>query len=76
MEINVITLEDGKDYMIIETIVNGNDKYLFLANENDRTDMCVRKVINKDGKEYITKLDSENEFNEVMISLYSKYKGE
>ena len=35
--INVVTLEDGIEYAIIEEIVHDNKKYVFLTNINDLT---------------------------------------
>lgn len=75
MEVNVITLENEKDYIIIDTIEYNNNKYLFLSNKEDENDMCVRKVILKD-KEYLIKLESENELEEVLNVFTTKYKGD
>ena len=76
IEINIITLENNKDYEIIDTIVNNNEKYLILSNENDDFDICVRKILAKEDREYLVKLDTENEFNEVMTIFYTKYNKE
>ena len=38
--------------------------------------ICVRKVITKDGKDYLTRLDNSEEFDEIMNLFYEKYKGE
>lgn len=73
IEVNVITLENEKDYEIIDTIKIDEHKYLILSNEEDDNDICVRKVIEKEGKEYITTLDSEEEFENVMKKFYDKY---
>lgn len=76
IEINIITLENNKDYEIIDTIVYNNEKYLILSNENDDFDICVRKILAKEDREYLVKLDTENEFNEVMTIFYTKYNKE
>lgn len=76
MEVNVITLENEKDYIIIDTIEFNSNKYLFLSNKEDENDMCVRKIILKENKEYLIKLDSENELEEVLNIFTTKYKGE
>ena len=75
MEVNVVTLENNKDYIIIDTIEFNDNKYLFLSNKDDENDMCVRKIITKD-REYLTKLESENELEEVLNIFTTKYKGE
>ena len=76
IEINVITLENNLDYEIIDTIIYNNEKYLILSNELDDFDICVRKILAKEDREYLVKLDDENEFNEVMTIFNSKYNKE
>lgn len=73
IEVDVITLENNKDYEIIDTIVYNNNKYLILSNEENDYDICVRKIIIKEDREYLARLDSENEFNEVMTVFNTKY---
>lgn len=59
----VIELEDRKDYMIVD-IINLNDiKYLLLKNV-DSDDICFRKQIIEEGKEFICMLN-EDEFNTI-----------
>lgn len=74
VEVNVIKLEDGIDYVIIDAIQNENNKYLFLANKNDELDVCIRKIILKDDKEYLVKLDSDEEFEDIMTLFNLKYR--
>ena len=72
MEVNTIILENNKSYIILDTISYQNNEYLVLANELDNTDIALRKVIKKeDNKEYLVKLDSEEEFDEV-ITLFNE----
>lgn len=73
IEVNVITLENNKEYEIIDTIVYNDNKYLILSNEENDYEICVRKVITREDREYIVRLDSENEFNEVMTIFNTKY---
>lgn len=73
IEVNVITLENNRDYEIIDTIKIDDKKYLILSNEEDDNDICVRKVIVEGGREYITKLDNKEELEEVMTNFYNKY---
>ena len=76
MNIDVVTLENNEEYLIVETIINNNNRYVFLANEKNNKDIAIRKVITKDNQEYLTKLDSEEEFEEVLKLFNNKYKGE
>jgi len=73
IEVNIITIENGKEYLIIDAIVNDKGKYLVLVNENNKLDMCVRKVLVKEGKEFITKLDTEEELDEVINEFYKRH---
>lgn len=72
IEVNTITI-DNKEYIIIGALENNNNKYLFLANENDEMDKCIRKIIVEDNKEYLTELDSDEEFEEIMDLFHDKY---
>lgn len=75
MEIDVITLEDNKEYGIFDTLEHENNKYLFLGNLQDESDVCMRKIIVKDGKEYLRKLEDEEEFENIMTLYYEKHIG-
>ena len=74
MKANIITLENGKNYAVIDTLEDNANKYLFFVNENDGIDVGVRKVVKKDNKEYITKLDSREELEKVMLLYHEKYE--
>lgn len=76
MDIDIITLDNNLKYMVIDTILNENNKYLVLINNEDEQDIVIRKVIKKEDREYLIKLDSEDEFEEVMSIFYDKHKGE
>ena len=75
MEVNVITLENGKDYIIIDAIEDEGNKYLILVNENDEEDMCIRKIKVKDNKEYLIRLNEEDEFDRILAKFYLKFTG-
>ena len=62
MELEVITLEDGKEYAIVKEINN----YVLLINPEDELDFCIRKNVIKDGKEFIESLDSDEEFDKAL----------
>ncbi len=76
MNIDVIKLENGKEYGIIDTLTHNNSNYLVLVNILDNNDFCVRKVIEKEGREVIIKLNNQNEFEEIMEMFYNKHRGE
>ena len=73
MELYTIKLEDDKEYYIIDTVVNDNNKYLILAND-ETDDFTIRKVVNVDNKECTTKLDSKEEFTNILKVYHEKNK--
>lgn len=76
MILDYIMLENNINYAVVDTLMINENKYLFLANENDETDVTIRKVIIKDNKEYITKLDNDDEFALVMDDFIKKHRTE
>lgn len=71
-EITTVTLEDNIDYIVISKVNIDNNTYLFLANENDPKDLCIRKEITENNIEYLVGLENEDEFNKVMLEYNKK----
>lgn len=59
----IITLEDNENYLVIDKIGYKEDVYIYLVNENDSTDFCIRKRSLKDNEEYLVGLSSDYEFD-------------
>lgn len=74
LEFNIIKLENNEEYVIVDAIQNENNKYLFLANKDNEEDICIRKVIENDGQEFLIKLDDEEEFEETLELFNIKHK--
>lgn len=74
LEVNVIKLENNLEYIIVDTIENNSNKYLFLSNKDDSNDACIRKVIEKDGKEFLRKLETEEELEDVIVLFSQKHE--
>ncbi len=72
MEVNVIEI-DNKNYYILETLEIDNNKYFILANENDKKDFCVRKVIKENNQEFLVKLENAEELDKVLLHFCDKY---
>ena len=70
--INVVTLENGIDYDVVLTIEDGNKNYIVLSNVSDHNDLAIRRILEKDNKEYLEKLDSEEEFERVINLFYER----
>lgn len=58
MELEVITLEDNKEYYIVKEI----DNYVYLENTQNRKQIAIRKNVKIDAEDFIKNLDSEEEF--------------
>lgn len=72
-EYNVVTLEDGNEYIEIDKIDDNNNTYIVLSNSNDPNDFCIRKLITEEGKEYIVGLDGDEEFDKIYEIFSKKY---
>lgn len=70
----VITLEDNRDYIILDTIEIDNIKYIYLvlATEEEQKSVCIRKIV--DNGENIAGLDSEEEYRKALSAYTEKYK--
>ncbi len=66
IEVTCFTLENEKDYMLIDKI----DKYMYLSNVDDEEDFCVRI----DAGEYLEGLKDDQEFDKAMKLFYEKNK--
>ena len=72
-ECNVVTL-NGVEYTEIRRIENKGNTYVVLSNLDDPEDFCIKKLIKKDGNDFICGLDSEDEFNEILNLLNDDFK--
>ena len=74
--IEVVTLEDGKDYMVTAELEINNIKYLFLTNEDDVADFCLRKINTNNNNEYLVGLNDKEEVIKVLQEFTNKFKNE
>ncbi len=75
-EIEIVTLEDNQDYMVVDEIKNGTVMYVYLANVDDERNTCIRKVIVEDGEEILNGLDSSEELDKALLLFAKKHKEE
>ena len=71
MKVKAYKLEDDNYYNEIDQVYYNDIKYMLLANENDISDICMRKMIIVDDEEYISTLE-DKEFNIVKEILINK----
>lgn len=69
-----VTLEDNKEYIILDTIEIDGIKYLYLAHLNDpeKRTACIRKLV--DNNTNIAGLDTEEEYKKALNAYIEKYK--
>lgn len=74
-EVKVIDLENGTFVITDEIFINGI-KYVYLTNENDVMDFCIRKVKIENNEEYLVKLESDQEFDTAIQAFLNKHQDE
>ena len=71
-----VILEDNIEYIVIDKINFGKSSFVYLANSNDDTDICVRKEIYKDGKCLLVGLADKAEVDNALKLFVEKNKDE
>lgn len=68
-EIELVTLEDNLDYVIISEVSIDNNKFIVLSREDDPNVVVVRKVVVENNNEYLVKVntDIENKVKEKFV---------
>ena len=67
-----VVLDDGIEYLIVDTEVIDNTEYTLFANVNDEEDICFRKTSIENGERYFVGLDEEKEFEKVLLVFTKK----
>ena len=73
-EMEIVTLENGKEYMILERIKKDKDEYVYLSNKENENDFCIRKINGdtlyglKDKNEYFSALSLLKDHNKELFS--------
>lgn len=62
-----IMLDDGIEYYVVKEQKINDVTYTLFANVDDNTDICFRKTAVIDGEDYYVGLDSDAEFELVMM---------
>lgn len=71
----IFTLEDGKDYMVIETIEIEGDTYAYFTNDNNEVDSFFGKITNKDYDFHIESISSLEFSEKVLPGFIAKNYG-
>lgn len=74
-EINAnVTDIDGKEYIELDTVEVKDSKYVYLVSTNDDKDFLINKIVLDNGKEYYESLESNEEFQIVLLNFIKKNK--
>lgn len=74
-EINVnVTDIDGKEYIELDTVEVKGSKYVYLVSTNDDKDFLINKIVLDNEKEYYESLESNEEFQIVLLNFIKKNK--
>ena len=69
----VVTLEDNKEYIVLDTIKINQAKYIYLmlATDEAKKSFCIRKLIDND--QFIAGLENEEEYKMALDAYNKKY---
>lgn len=67
-----IILDNGIEYLIIDTEVIDGTSYTLFSNIDNNSDICLRKTEVIDGDECYVGLDDDNEIDKVLLHFTKK----
>lgn len=70
LDVNVYTLEDGKDYSLVDSLVYRKEVYVLLCEIDNTQNICIRKLKKENDTEYFQRLDRN--FNEIYKMFIDK----
>lgn len=73
-DVKVVTLENNIDYVVVDTVSLNDIEYLLLSNMENTLDFCIRIHTCIDGTDYLEKLNSKKEFDEIFSLFMNKNK--
>jgi hypothetical protein len=71
---SIIELENNKSYLVVDEIMINDKKYLFLANENDKSDLLFQNINYDCNPPKLSKIETDEEFNKVSDYFGRKYR--
>ena len=75
-EYDVVTLEDGLEYTILDEIDIDDNRYVYLSNEDDGQKFKIRKSQMVGNIEMYVGLDSDEEFDKALLYFTKKHGDE
>ena len=70
--VELVTLDDGAEYMIIDEI-EGSNKYVYLVCTQDESKFVIRKEIKENDEAVLVGLKDDKEFDEAIVLYQKKY---
>ena len=67
-----IVLDDGIEYMIIDTVELDGNVYTLFSELNNDMNFCFRKITYKNGEKYYSGLEDREEFKRVLLEFANK----
>ena len=74
VDVNTFVLENGIEYTEVDNLVYNDMKYLLLINAKNAKDSCIRKLVFHDNKEFVSRLDNDDEFEVILDMFLEKNK--
>ena len=74
VDVDTIVLENGIEYTELDDLVYNNTRYILLSNIKNAKDSCIRKVLIENNEEYLSRLDSDKEFDIILDMFLEKNK--
>lgn len=71
---NSVLKVDGKTYLVVDTICEDLNKYVYFLNEKDSKDFFIRKEVTEEDKKYLVGLSDEEEFEKALKLFEEKNK--
>lgn len=72
----VVLLDDNKSYLVVDTLSYKNNDYILLAEMSDSSNVVIRKQMIHNNEITLLGLDSEEEFEEVLVKFSIKFIGQ
>jgi hypothetical protein len=69
-----ITLDDGKEYAVVDIVYDNNCKYIYLARDEGKFEVLLGKEIIEGDDVIVETLDDKEEIKRVITILADRYK--
>ena len=71
VDVDVVVLENGIEYIEVDKLSYNNFKYILLSNVNNVKDSCIRKLVIDNDKEVLHGIVDDDEFD-IVLDLFIK----